>query len=58
MPKHIHLPEIESVGRKWVLLLLLYQYLQFMHRRVLLNDNYKGRRGLVEKPTAELEFVT
>ena len=58
MPKHIYLPDVETVGRKWVLILLLYQYLQFMYRRVLLNDDHEGRRGLVDKPTAKLEFVT
>ena len=57
VPKHIYLPDVESVGRKWVLILLLYQYLQFMYRRVLLNDDHEGRRGLVDKPTAKLEFV-
>lgn len=28
-----------------------------MYRRILLNDNHEGGRGLVEKPTAKLEFV-
>jgi hypothetical protein len=55
-----HLPDIERVSvdaRQCMLLLLLYHFLQFIHRLTHPNLNREGHVRLNENPTPELKLV-
>ena len=55
-----HLPYIEPVGvdaNQSMLLLLLYHFLQFIHRLTDPNLNREGPVRFGENPTPELELV-